>query len=98
MTGVQTCALPIYGYGKEGDILLALSTSGNSVNIVNAVKVARAFGIRTAGMTGQEGGLMLRLCDVVIRVPATATYRVQEYHLPVYHALCAMLEAQYFEE
>jgi len=89
-------AQQVYVYGIAGDILLGISTSGNSMNVVNACKVARAFGIQTIGMTGEDGGLLRAICDVTIRVPATETYRVQEYHLPVYHALCAMLEIEMF--
>jgi D-sedoheptulose 7-phosphate isomerase len=90
-------AQQVYGYGKAGDVLIGLSTSGNSKNVVNAVKVAETFGLKTIGMTGESGGAMKDLCDVCIRVPATATYKVQEYHLPVYHALCAMIETDFFE-
>jgi phosphoheptose isomerase len=86
-------AQQVFGYGKAGDVLIALSTSGNSVNVVNACKVAKAFEVKTIGMTGASQSMLSAVCDVCIRVPAQATYRVQEYHLPVYHALCAMLEA-----
>ena len=89
-------AQQVFGYGSAGDVLLAITTSGNSTNVVNACKVARAFGIETIGMTGENGGKLLEICDVTIRVPACETFRVQEYHLPVYHALCAMLEAETF--
>lgn len=89
-------AQQVYGYGKPGDLLIGLSTSGNSGNVVNAVKVAKAFGLSAIGLTGQTGGAMEAVCDVCIKVPAMETYRVQEYHLPVYHALCAMIEAEYF--
>lgn len=85
-------AQQVFGYGKAGDVLFALSTSGNSRNILNACRVAKAFRIKTIGLTGEPGGEMKDLCDVTIRVPASETYRVQEYHLPVYHTLCAMLE------
>jgi phosphoheptose isomerase len=85
-------AQQVFGYGKVGDVLVALSTSGNSRNVVNACRVAKAFHIKTIGMTGESGGEMKDICDVIIRVPACETYRIQEYHLPVYHALCSMLE------
>lgn len=91
-------AQQVYGYGREGDVLIGLSTSGNSRNVVNAIKVAKAFGVKTIGFTGESGGIMKGLCGVTISVPAKETYRVQEYHLPVYHALCAMIEAEFFEE
>lgn len=89
-------AQQVYGYAKNEDVLLGLSTSGNSKNILNAIMVAKVLGLKTIGMTGQSGGRMKGLCDVTIQVPATETYIVQEYHLPVYHCLCAMLEACFF--
>jgi phosphoheptose isomerase len=89
-------AQQVFGYGREGDVLIGLSTSGNSKNVANACRVAKSLGIKTIGMTGESGGEMLNICDVTIRVPAVETYRVQEYHLPVYHALCAMMEAAFF--
>ena len=89
-------AQQVFGYGKTGDLLLAISTSGNSQNVVNACKVAKTFGIGTIGMTGAHGGKLLNICDITICVPACETFRVQEYHLPVYHALCAMIEAELF--
>ncbi|MBD3320232.1 MAG: SIS domain-containing protein [Chitinivibrionales bacterium] len=89
-------AQQVYGYGAPGDVLLGISTSGNSPNVVNALKVARAFGVYTIGMTGEDGGVMNDFCDVIIRVPARMTFKVQELHMPVYHALCAMLEEEFF--
>ena len=90
-------AQQVFGYGRSGDALLGLSTSGNARNVVNACKVAKSFGIGTIGMTGQHGGKLREICDVTICVPATETFRVQEYHLPVYHTLCAMLEMDFFQ-
>lgn len=89
-------AQQVYGYAKKGDVLLGLSTSGNSRNVVNAIKIAKSIGIQTIGLTGQGGGVMKELCDVTITVPAQETYQVQELHLPVYHAVCAMLEEEFF--
>ncbi|MDR0796343.1 MAG: SIS domain-containing protein [Tannerella sp.] len=86
----------VMGYGNSGDILIALSTTGNSKNVVNACKVAKAFGIQTIALTGQKVSKLSEICDVAIRVPAQEVFRVQELHLPVYHALCAMLEANVF--
>jgi D-sedoheptulose 7-phosphate isomerase len=86
----------VYGYGKPEDVLLAISTSGNAANVVNAAMVARAMGLKTAGLTGQGGGRLTECCDTVIRAPASETYRVQEYHLCIYHALCAMLEMEFY--
>jgi len=90
-------AQQVFGYGCPGDVLFAITTSGNSKNVVNACKVAKVFGIATIGLTGQDGGALKEVCDIAIRVPADETFRVQEYHRPVYHALCAMIEAEVFE-
>jgi D-sedoheptulose 7-phosphate isomerase len=84
------------GYGRRGGALLGLSTSGNARNVLAALCVARALGLKTIGMTGREGGRMKGRCDVLIRVPADRTPEIQELHLPVYHCLCAMLEARFF--
>ena len=87
-----------YAMGRAGDVFVGLSTSGNSQNVVEAAKVARRAGLVTVALTGESGGVHLDLCDVTIRVPAKETYLVQEYHLPVYHALCAEVEARLFGE
>ena len=89
-------AQQVYGYACEGDVLICLSTSGNASNVSNAAKVARAFGVKSIGMTGKDGGMLKDLCDITIKMPSEETYRVQEYHLPVYHALCAAVEAEFF--
>lgn len=89
-------AQQVLGYGKTGDILLGITTSGNSANVVNAARVARVIGVRTIGLTGEGGGQMKELCDVTIAVPETEVYRVQQLHLPVYHALCAAVENENF--
>ena len=86
----------VYGYGKKGDLVIALSTSGNSKNAVEAVKTARALGIATLGFTGEKESALSRLCDVTLRAPSCETYRVQEYHLPLYHYLCAAVEEELF--
>jgi len=85
-------AQQVYGYGRPGDLVMGITTSGNSRNVVNAVKVARAKGLVTIGLTGAKESKLSELCDVTIRVPRTETYQVQELHLPVYHWLCAALE------
>ncbi len=87
-----------YGHAKPGDVLLGISTSGNARNVRAALCVARAIGIATIGMTGEDGGRMAGLCDVLIAVPARRTFEVQELHLPVYHCLCAMVEANFWNE
>lgn len=89
-------AQQVYGYGKPEDVLLALSTSGNSKNVVNAVKVAKTLGMESIGITGTGGGAMKRLCSLCICVPAEVTAQVQEFTLPIYHTLCAMLENTFF--
>ena len=90
-------AQQVWVYGQNSpDLLLALSTSGNAENVVRAVRTANALGIDTVGITGADGGKLADLCTVCIRLPETDTYKVQELTLPVYHALCAALEAHYF--
>lgn len=91
-------AQQVFGYGKTGDVLMGLSTSGNSQNVVNACKVAKTLGVKTIAFTGREGGCLSDICDITLRAPATEVYRVQEYHLPIYHALCAMLEAELMDD
>lgn len=89
-------AQQVYGYGKEGDVLIGISTSGSAKNVSNAVKVAKAFKISTIGLSGEKGGVLNELCDITIKVPSSQTYKIQEYHLPVYHALCTMIEMEFF--
>ena len=86
----------VFGYAKEHDLLIGLSTSGNSKNIVAAAKVAKAMGIATLALTGERESKLSALCDCTVRVPETETFKVQELHLPVYHYLCATLEARLF--
>lgn len=88
----------LYGYGGSGDVLLGITTSGNSKNILYALMVARAKKIKTIVLTGEGGGKSKSLADIAICVPSKETFQIQEYHLPVYHALCAMLEADFFIE
>ena len=83
------------GYMRKNDALICLSTSGNSPTVANAAYIARAMGGRVVALTGADAG-KLKGCDVVIAVPASQTYRIQELHLPIYHALCAMLEEELF--
>lgn len=86
----------VFGYGKPGDALIGISTSGNAKNVSEAVKVAKVLGISTIGLTGKGESTLSLLCDCTIRVPETETFKVQELHLPVYHYLCAWLEQQAF--
>lgn len=89
-------AQQVNGYGNEEDVLLAISTSGNSQNVLYAVVTAKAKGMKVVGLTGRDGGRLPKLADVVIAVDETETYKVQELHLPIYHCLCMMVE-NYFE-
>lgn len=89
-------AQQVIGYGDPGDVLLAISTSGNSINVVNAVYTANALGLTTIGLTGKKGGQLKESCDLAICVDAIDTAAIQELHLPVYHTLCKMLEFRFF--
>lgn len=91
-------AQQVYGYGEINDVLMAISTSGNSPNVCNAACVAKALGLPVIGMTGKRENSLTQFCDVSICVPSDTTLRVQEYHMPVYHTLCAMLEEEFFGE
>jgi D-sedoheptulose 7-phosphate isomerase len=94
--GDMIFAQQVTGLGNKGDILIGLSTSGNSQNVVDAFIVAKAKGLKTIGMTGETGGKMKDWCDVLINVPERRTAYVQELHLPVYHAICMMIENEMF--
>ena len=84
--------------GVEGDVFWGISTSGNSKNIVKAAMLAKAKGLKVMALVGQKECKLDSLCDVIIHVPETETYKVQELHLPVYHALCAMLESEFYKK
>ena len=86
----------VYAMGRAGDVCLGMSTSGNSKNVVLAIACAKAQGMITVGMTGRGGGKLAELCDVLITVPETETFKIQELHLPVYHAICAQVEEDLF--
>lgn len=96
--GYGVFAQQLYGYGRNGDAFLAISTSGNSKNIINATVIARALGIKIIGLTGANGGELSTVADIPVKVPETKTYMVQELHLPIYHCWCQMLEAYFFEQ
>lgn len=91
-------AQQILGMGNPGDVLLAISTSGNSKNVLYALQMAKVKGVKTIALTGRSGGKIYsrRLADVTIRVPDEETYRIQELHLPVYHMLCIAAEEEFF--
>lgn len=94
--GYGVFAQQLLGFGRPGDVFLGISTSGNSQNIMNAVAVAKALGIRIIGLTGAKGGELAAAADVAVKVPETETYMIQELHLPVYHCWCLMLEDRFF--
>lgn len=89
-------AQQIASYGKPGDVLLAISTSGNSQNVIDAMITAKAVGLTTIGLTGEAGGAMKDYCEVLINVPAQNTAAIQEYHLPIFHLICRNVEQQLF--
>lgn len=89
-------AQQVYGYGRPGDVLLAFSTSGNSANVANALRVARAVGCTGILIAGENGGRCAGLAEVAVLLPETETYKVQELTLPLYHCLCAMAEDAVF--
>ena len=91
-------AQQVNGYGKAGDVFLGISTSGNSKNVLYAAVNAKAKGLKVIGLTGAKENKLMKYADVCIRVPETETYKIQEYHLPVYHCLCLMLEEKFFGE
>ena len=91
-------AQQVCGYGDRDDVFLGISTSGNSKNVDYAVTVAKAKGLSVVGLTGKDGGLLGKRADVAVIVPETETFKIQELHLPIYHALCLMLEEAFFEE
>lgn len=85
-----------YALGQPQDCLLAISTSGNSKNILNAAKIARNLNLNVLGLSGHDGGELKNLCDVCICVPEAVTFKIQELHLPIYHTLCLMLEDHFY--
>ena len=89
-------AQQMLGFGEAGDSFLAISTSGNSKNIIYAAIVAKAKGVKIIGLTGSKDSKLSALADICIQVPETETYKIQELHLPVYHCLCLMLEDRFF--
>jgi D-sedoheptulose 7-phosphate isomerase len=86
----------VYVLGRSGDMAMGLSTSGNSTNVINALKIAKALGLYTGGLCGAKSCKMDEVCDCVIHVPETEAYKVQELHLPIYHTLCLGIETEFF--
>ncbi len=91
-------AQPLIALAKENDVLIGISTSGNSKNVFGAVKVAKALGIKVIGLTGKTGGKLKGVADITICAPETETFKIQELHLPIYHYLCAAVEDYFFEK
>lgn len=96
ISGEVIYAQQVVGWGNPGDVLIGLSTSGNSQNVIDAMIVAKAKGLTTIGMTGETGGKMKDWSDILLNVPERRTAYVQEFHLPVYHALCMIVEQEIF--
>lgn len=91
-------AQQVWGHGKPGDVFFGITTSGNSKNVIYAMKVAKFRKMTTIALTGKTGGIIKEIADISIVVPEKETYRIQEYHLPIYHALCAAVENEFFGE
>ena len=89
-------AQQVVAFGKANDVLWGISTSGNSKNVLHAVKTAKALGLKTIGLTGKSGGKLGQISDITIKVPADNVARIQELHLPIYHAICAFVEDKLF--
>jgi phosphoheptose isomerase len=89
-------AQQVIAFGKPNDILLGISTSGNSKNVINAIKTANVLGLKTIGLTGADGGRLSEIANLSINAPAENVARIQELHLPIYHAICAFVEDQIF--
>ncbi|MBE8953217.1 MAG: aminopeptidase P family N-terminal domain-containing protein, partial [Quinella sp. 1Q7] len=98
VTPTLVFAQQIFGLGRRGDVLLAISTSGNSDNVLFAVEVAKIIGLKVVAMTGRRGGRLRHLSDVAVCVPADMSHTIQEFHLPIYHMLCLAAENEFFGE
>lgn len=91
-------AQKVYALGKKNDVFLAISTSGNSENVINAAITAKALGMKVVALSGFDGGKLKSLCDVCVLAPASKTHIIQELHMPIYHWLCLELEKEFFGE
>ncbi len=91
-------AQQVMGFGTANDVLVGISTSGNSINVINAGYTAKAKGLKTISLSGRDGGKMKDIFDVSIIVPLTVTSDIQDCHSMIYHALCEMIEAEFFDE
>ena len=91
-------AQQVMGLGKKGDVFLGITTSGNSKDIIYALVVAKAKGLKTIALTGKDGGKAKTIADISIVVPQEETFKIQELHLPIYHALCLTVEEHFWKE
>jgi len=97
-SGEVIFARQVEALGQPGDLVIVYSTSGNSPNVLAGINAARAKGLRVVGLTGEGGGKMAELCDLILRVPSRRTSRIQEAHITISHALCEVVEADLFRE
>lgn len=96
--GTLSYAQQVNGYGEAKDVFLGISTSGNAENVMYAAVMAKAKGMKILGLTGKDGGELAKIADAAIIVPERETYKIQELHLPIYHALCLMLEDRFYKK
>lgn len=89
-------AQQVLGHGNKEDILIAISTSGNSKNVIYAAKLAKVMGLKVISLTGKNGGELEVYSDYILKAPSCETYQIQEYHLPIYHILCLCVENELF--
>ena len=94
--GLYNYAQQLYVLGRKGDAVIGISTSGNSKNVFNCFRAASAMGIHTILFTGENNGICEELAEFKLKAPSRETYRIQEYHLPLYHTLCIMLEERFY--
>ena len=94
----QTFARMVQAAGRKGDILIGISTSGNSPNVVNAIEKANEIGLKTIGFTGKDGGKMNTICDIMIKIPSDDTPRIQEAHILIGHIICQLIEEELFPD
>ena len=87
-----------FALGREGDAMIAISTSGNAKNVCEAAKVAKAIGMKVIALTGAKGGRLAEIADITVKSPENETYKIQELHLPIYHAICADIESYFFKK
>lgn len=95
---VNVYAQQVLGYGKKGDVLIGITTSGNSGNVLNACNLAKGLGLTVIGLTGRDGGKLKNASDICIIAPEHETFKIQELHLPIYHCICAMVEEVFYTE